>query len=196
MFMPVEGRGGGGGRPMCCAGAEATCWRGGGGSWYMARCWAWPCGRCRSCWGSATVCALLRGLEESGSKWPSGTLRLECSVGRAAGGARRLLRSEGAVCERDDWERWRGAIGMSRARGRVRCEGARHSGQHHGRRCAAGESSSSASARCGRRTLSEAVVCQQTDVVCGAFAFAWEAPCSLPVRLVLVWVAEWGRGRG
>jgi hypothetical protein len=37
--MPVEGRGGGGGRPMCCAGADAG-WRGGGGIWYMAAWWA------------------------------------------------------------------------------------------------------------------------------------------------------------
>src|SRR5690242_17527446 len=108
--MPVEGRGGGGGRPMCCAGADAG-WRGGGGIWYIARWWE-PYLSYGSCWGSATVCALLRGLAESGSSWPpsSGTLRLACNVARGAGGARRPLRSGSDDCERDDWERWRGAM--------------------------------------------------------------------------------------
>lgn len=116
------------------------------------------------------MCARLRGLDESGSNWPSGTLRLECRSGRAAGGARRVERSEGAVCERDDEERWRGAIGMSRARGRVRCEGAPQGSitTERGRRVGVcglwARGCPLWSLVAGRRTLSEALVYQQTEV--------------------------------
>lgn len=185
MFMPVEGRGGGGGRPMCCAGADAG-WRGGGGSWYMAN------GRCAlsalsylsygSCWGSATVCALLRGLAESGSSWrrSAGTLRLACGVGRGAGGARRALRS-GSVedgCERyDDWERWRGAMVIA-------C------GRFYGSMPAVQEPESLRAASPHEGLLRSPGTSRQ--ILPGS----WEAPCSLrPVRLGMArWVAEWVRG--
>lgn len=105
MFMPVEGRGGGGGRPMCCAGADAG-WRGGGGIWYMAAWWAkayegleGPLG----VGGGAPCCA---------------AMRCEGSTGRAANG--RLARSDSTAEPQGELAKHSG-----RGRGRGRAGGGR-----------------------------------------------------------------------
>lgn len=128
MFMPVEGRGGGGGRPMCCAGADAG-WRGGGGIWYMAAWWAkayegleGPLG----VGGGAPCCA---------------AMRCEGSTGRAANG--RLARSDSTAEPQGELAKHSG-----RGRGRGRAGGGRFGRKRQ--RGGAGAARLSCAGVCGR----------------------------------------------
>ena len=126
--MPVEGRGGGGGRPMCCAGADAG-WRGGGGIWYMAAWWAkayegleGPLG----VGGGAPCCA---------------AMRCEGSTGRAANG--RLARSDSTAEPQGELAKHSG-----RGRGRGRAGGGRFGRKRQ--RGGAGAARLSCAGVCGR----------------------------------------------
>jgi hypothetical protein len=115
--MPVEGRGGGGGKPMCCAGADAG-WRGGGGIWYMAAWWAKAYEDLRGplgVGGGAPCCdARARGLEGSTGRAANGRLARSDSTAEPQG---ELAKQAGASAGD------RGEPGEVLARAQLSCAG-------------------------------------------------------------------------
>jgi hypothetical protein len=121
--MPVEGRGGGGGRPMCCAGADAG-WRGGGGIWYMAAWWAKAYEDLRGplgVGGGAPCCdARARGLEGSTGRAANGRLARSDSTAEPQG---ELAKQAGASAGSGLGGSDRGEPGEVLARAQLSCAG-------------------------------------------------------------------------